>query len=108
MLAGLALKWRWRERRRASAPAGDRPNLVLGINVQGCWERFCRYRDVEPRYAMVEASAVISPPRRPSRSAMRTRSGSSRCSLAGSRLLPVREPRAHLGPPRRGAQRMLT
>src|SRR6185437_12759039 len=26
-----------------------RPNLVMGINVQVCWEKFCRYWDVEPR-----------------------------------------------------------
>src|SRR2546427_237820 len=27
-----------------------RPNLVMGTNVQVCWEKFCRYWDVEPRY----------------------------------------------------------
>jgi glutamate decarboxylase len=54
MLAGLALKWRWRERRRAAGLPVDRPNLVMGINVQVCWEKFCRYWDVEPRYAMME------------------------------------------------------
>ncbi len=54
MLAGLALKWRWRERRKTAGLASDRPNLVMGINVQVCWEKFCRYWDVEPRYAMME------------------------------------------------------
>jgi glutamate decarboxylase len=54
MLAGLALKWRWRERRKAAGLPSDRPNLVMGINVQVCWEKFCRYWDVEPRYAMME------------------------------------------------------
>jgi glutamate decarboxylase len=49
MLAGLALKWRWRARRRAAGAPTDRPNLVMGINVQVCWEKFCRYWDVEPR-----------------------------------------------------------
>ena len=49
MLAGMALLWRWRERRRAvNAPAG-RPNLVMGTNVQVCWEKFCRYWQVEPK-----------------------------------------------------------
>src|SRR6202050_2522765 len=33
MLAGLALKWRWRERRRTAGLPFDRPNLVIGINV---------------------------------------------------------------------------
>jgi glutamate decarboxylase len=49
MLGGLALKWRWRERMRAAGRPSDRPNLVAGINVQVCWEKFCRYWDVEPR-----------------------------------------------------------
>ena len=26
-----------------------RPNLVMGANVQVCWEKFCRYWEVEPR-----------------------------------------------------------
>ena len=46
MLAGLALKRRW------AARVDDRlrrPNLVMGANVQVCWEKFCRYWDVEPR-----------------------------------------------------------
>jgi glutamate decarboxylase len=49
MLGGLALKWRWRERMRAAGRPVDRPNLVMGINVQVCWDKFCRYWDVEPR-----------------------------------------------------------
>jgi len=49
MLAGMALLWRWRERRHAAAAATDRPNLVMGANVQVCWEKFCRYWQVEPR-----------------------------------------------------------
>jgi glutamate decarboxylase len=49
MLAGMALLWRWRESRRAAKAAADRPNLVMGANVQVCWEKFCRYWQVEPR-----------------------------------------------------------
>jgi glutamate decarboxylase len=58
MLGGLALKWRWRERRRAAGLATDRPNLVMGANVQVCWEKFCRYWDVEPRLVPVTADAA--------------------------------------------------
>lgn len=47
MLAGLAMKWRWRQRREAAGADGSRPNLVLGSNVQVVWEKFCRYWDVE-------------------------------------------------------------
>jgi glutamate decarboxylase len=54
MLGGLALKWRWRERMRAAGKPTDRPNLVTGVNVQVCWEKFCRYWDVEPRLAPME------------------------------------------------------
>jgi len=58
MLAGMALLWRWRERsagshRTAPPSAGSHPtappNLVMGTNVQVCWEKFCRYWQVEPR-----------------------------------------------------------
>ena len=49
MLGGLALKWRWRQRRQAEGKPADKPNLVMGVNVQVCWEKFCRYWDVEPR-----------------------------------------------------------
>jgi glutamate decarboxylase len=58
MLGGLALKWRWRERRRAAGRPTDRPNLVMGANVQVCWEKFCRYWDVEPRRVPVSADAT--------------------------------------------------
>ncbi len=51
MLAGLALQRRW------AARVDDRtrrPNLVMGANVQVCWEKFCRYWDVEPRMVPME------------------------------------------------------
>jgi glutamate decarboxylase len=53
MLGGLALKWRWRAARQAAGRAADKPNLVMGANVQVCWEKFCRYWDVEPRLVPV-------------------------------------------------------
>ncbi|MGI8800624.1 MAG: glutamate decarboxylase [Solirubrobacteraceae bacterium] len=55
MLAGLAFKFRWRRRGPAG---GGRPNLVMGENVQVCWEKFCRYWDVEPRKAKLHAGAT--------------------------------------------------
>lgn len=53
MLCGLALKWRWRNRRRDAGLPTDRPNLVCGP-VQVCWEKFARYFDVELRQVPVE------------------------------------------------------
>jgi glutamate decarboxylase len=49
MLGGLALKRRWQERRAAEGKPTDKPNLVMGINVQVCWEKFANYWDVEMR-----------------------------------------------------------
>jgi glutamate decarboxylase len=57
MLGGMALKWRWRARREAAGRPADRPNLVMGANVQVCWEKFCRYWEVEPRLVPVSAEA---------------------------------------------------
>src|ERR1700758_2196845 len=54
MLGGMALKWRWRERMRKAGKPTDRPNLVMGINVQVWWDKFCRYWDVEPKFVPVE------------------------------------------------------
>ncbi len=54
MLAGMALKWRWRQRMAKAGKPTDKPNLVMGINVQVCWEKFCRYWDVEPRLVPME------------------------------------------------------
>lgn len=54
MLGGLALKWRWREKMRKAGKPTDKPNMVMGINVQVCWEKFCRYWDIEPRFVPME------------------------------------------------------
>ncbi len=57
MLCGLALKWRWRARQHEAGRAADRPNIVMGANAQVCWEKFCRYFDVEPRLVPVGAGS---------------------------------------------------
>jgi glutamate decarboxylase len=57
MLAGMALKWRWRAKRKAANQPTDRPNMVMGANVQVCWEKFCRYWDVEARLAPMEGDS---------------------------------------------------
>jgi glutamate decarboxylase len=48
MLAGLALKRRWQNKGGTGTP-----NLVMGANVQVCWEKFARYWDVEMRLVNV-------------------------------------------------------
>ncbi len=54
MLGGLALKRLWQQRRAAEGKPTDRPNIVMGINVQICWEKFANYWDVEMRLVPME------------------------------------------------------
>jgi glutamate decarboxylase len=54
MLGGLALKRRWQKRRQAEGKPADKPNLVMGINVQVCWEKLANYWDVEMRLVPME------------------------------------------------------
>jgi glutamate decarboxylase len=54
MLGGLALKRRWQHARKAAGKPTDKPNLVMGINVQVCWEKFANYWDVEMRLVPME------------------------------------------------------
>ena len=61
MLGGMAMKWRWREKRRAAGKPADRPNLVTGP-VQVCWHKFARYWDVELREIPMEKDRLLMTP----------------------------------------------
>lgn len=62
MLGGMALKWKWKERMKAKGRPTDKPNMVMGVDVQVCWEKFCRYWEVEPRFVRMEKGRYcISP-----------------------------------------------
>ncbi len=54
MLGGLTRKRRGQTRRAAAGLPADRPNIVMGINVQICWEKFANYWDVEMRLVPME------------------------------------------------------
>ncbi len=56
MLGGMALKWKWRERMKTKGKQADKPNIVMGVNVQICWEKFARYWDIEPRLIPMEGN----------------------------------------------------
>ncbi|AES99146.2 glutamate decarboxylase [Medicago truncatula] len=47
MLAGLAFKRKWQNRRKSEGKSCENPNIVTGANVQVCWEKFARYFEVE-------------------------------------------------------------
>jgi glutamate decarboxylase len=59
MLGGLALKRLWQQRRAAEGNPADKPNLVMGINVQVCWEKFANYWDVEMRLVPMEGDRFV-------------------------------------------------
>jgi len=53
MLGGLALKRRWQHARKAAGKDASKPNLVMSAAVQVCWEKFCNYWEVEPRFVPI-------------------------------------------------------
>lgn len=61
LLAGLALKFRWREwyakqhGLESTEVLGIRPNLVISTCYQAAWEKLFRYMDIEPR--LIQPSA---------------------------------------------------
>jgi glutamate decarboxylase len=64
MLGALAMKFQWRERRRAARLSTTNPNLVMGTAVHTCWPKFCQYWDVEPRWIPIEEPAFTLNPAR--------------------------------------------
>ncbi|MEM0909106.1 MAG: glutamate decarboxylase [Pseudomonadota bacterium] len=63
MLGGMAAKWRWKARQRAKGKPTDKPNLVCGP-VQVCWEKFCRYFEIEQRQIPMEPGQYAMDPQR--------------------------------------------
>jgi glutamate decarboxylase len=62
MLGGMAMKWRWREQRRAAGKSVERPNMICGP-VQICWHKFARYWDVELREIPMEKERLLMNPK---------------------------------------------
>lgn len=49
MLAGLALKKKWQEKRKAEGKSTENPNIIMSSIAQVALEKFARYFDVENR-----------------------------------------------------------
>ncbi|CAK9148547.1 unnamed protein product [Ilex paraguariensis] len=47
IMASLAFKRKWQNKRRAKGKPCDKPNIVTGANVQVRWEKFANYFEVE-------------------------------------------------------------
>lgn len=62
MLAGLAFKRKWELKRMKKNKPCDKPNIVTGVNVQVCWEKFAQYFKVEHKEVkLTEGSYVMDP-----------------------------------------------
>src|SRR5262249_7350963 len=61
MLGGLALKRRWHERRAAEREPTDKPNLGVGINGHGWWEKRGHYLDGEMRPVARDGGMGLGP-----------------------------------------------
>ncbi|XP_028784705.1 glutamate decarboxylase 1-like [Neltuma alba] len=62
MLAGLAFKRKWQNRRKAEGKPIDKPNIVTGANVQVCWEKFARYFEVELKEVKLREDYFVMDP----------------------------------------------
>lgn len=64
MLAGLAFKKKWQNKRKAEGKPFDKPNIVTGANVQVCWEKFARYFDVELKEVKLSEGYYVMDPKK--------------------------------------------
>jgi glutamate decarboxylase len=64
MLAVLAMKRRWQQRRKAEGKDCSTPNLVMGSNVQVCWEKATRYFEIEERFVNVTEDLLCMDPKK--------------------------------------------
>ncbi|KAL6000991.1 hypothetical protein ACLOJK_006718 [Asimina triloba] len=62
MLAGLAFKRIWQNKRKAQCKPYDKPNIVTGANVQVCWEKFARYFEVELKAVKLREGYYVMDP----------------------------------------------
>lgn len=62
MLGVLAMKRRWQNKRKSEGKDYSKPNLIMNSACQVCWEKACRYFEVEERYVYcTEDRYVIDP-----------------------------------------------
>lgn len=62
MLAVLAMKKRWKNKRQAEGKPCDKPNLVMSSAVQVCWEKATRYFEIDEKLVYcTEDRYVVDP-----------------------------------------------
>lgn len=63
MLATLAMKKRWQNKRKAAGKPFDNPNIVMNSAVQVCWEKAARYFDIEEKYVYCTPDRYVIDPK---------------------------------------------
>ncbi len=62
MLAVLAMKKRWKNKRKAEGKSAENPNIIMSAAVQVCWEKAARYFEVDEKLVYcTEERYVIDP-----------------------------------------------
>ncbi|KFK33415.1 hypothetical protein AALP_AA5G009800 [Arabis alpina] len=62
MLAGLAMKRLWQNKRKILGLSYDKPNIVTGANVQVCWKKFATYFEVELKEVKLREGYYVMDP----------------------------------------------
>lgn len=63
MLATLAMKKRWQNKRKAAGKPYDKPNIVMNAAVQVCWEKAARYFDIEEKFVYCTPDRYVMDPK---------------------------------------------
>jgi len=63
MLATLAMKKTWVNKRKAEGKDYSRPNIIMNSAVQVCWEKAARYFDVEEKYVYCTKDRYVIDPK---------------------------------------------
>ncbi|KAF2143289.1 uncharacterized protein K452DRAFT_268685 [Aplosporella prunicola CBS 121167] len=63
MLAVLAMKKRWQQKRKAEGKSTEKPNIIMNSAVQVCWEKAARYFDVEEKYVYCTKDRYVIDPK---------------------------------------------
>lgn len=62
MLAVLAMKRKWKNRRIAEGKSTQEPNIVMSAAVQVCWEKAARYFEIEEKLVMCTPDRFVLDP----------------------------------------------
>lgn len=62
MLAVLAMKRRWKQRRQAEGKSTEHPNLIMSSAVQVCWEKATRYFEIDEKFVYCTPERFVIDP----------------------------------------------